>query len=95
MKKFLMDDLYLDNTTEAFIIDVYTIGYQKQGESIYISLKTNNEQFFYDILIDCYRTDKNRTMELLNMIKNNNCINCICLSHYHDDHIVGLEEIIE
>lgn len=95
MQKFLMDDLYLDNTTEAFIIDVYTIGYQKQGESIYISLKTNNEQFFYDILIDCYRTDKNRTMELLNMIKNNNYINCICLSHYHDDHIVGLEEIIE
>lgn len=90
-----MNDLYLDSTTEAFIIDVYTLGYEKQGESIYISLKTNNEQFFYDILIDSYKTYKNRTIELLDSIKKNNYINCICLSHYHDDHIMGFGEIID
>ena len=45
-----MNDLYLDSTTEAFIIDVYTLGYEKQGESIYIyHLKDARKDYIYQI----------------------------------------------
>ena len=90
-----MSDIYLLQPEDSFIINVYIIGYDIQGESIYITIESRNKEFFYDILIDCFKTDKNRTKELLDEIKNEKGINCICLSHYHDDHILGLDEILK
>lgn len=90
-----MSDIFLMNTEKSFIINIYTIGYDRQGESIYISIESKNKEFFYDILIDCYKTTKNITKELLKRIKKEEEINCICLSHYHDDHIYGLDEILK
>lgn len=90
-----MSDIFLKNTANSFIINVYTIGYDSKGESIYISIESNDKEFFYDILIDCYKTNKNRTMELLSKLKNEDRIDCICLTHYHDDHFTGLNEILD
>lgn len=90
-----MSDIFLKKSASSFIIDIYTIGYKKQGESIYISVESNDKDFFYDILIDCYKNNVNRTKELLSTIKSNKTINCICLTHYHDDHFTGLNEIID
>ncbi len=64
-----MSNIYL-NETETFILNIYTIGYDIQGESIYISIETKNKEFFYDILIDSYRCEEiNRTKELLETIQ--------------------------
>ena len=90
-----MSDIYLLQKEDSFIINVYTIGYDIQGESIYITVETKNKEFFYDILIDCFKTTQNRTKELIESIKKDKGINCICLSHYHDDHIAGLDDIIK
>lgn len=90
-----MSDIFLLKPENFFVINVYTIGYDKQGESIYITIESKSKEFFYDILIDCYKTDKNRTMELLTKVKTNKGIDCICLSHYHDDHFTGLDEILK
>lgn len=90
-----MSDIFLKNSTNSFIINLYTIGYESKGESIYISIESNDKEFFYDILIDCYKTDRNRTMELLSKVKDKKELNCICLTHYHDDHFRGLEEVLD
>lgn len=90
MNNFALEDI------EKFLIDIYVIGYKNQGESIYIRLKTDDNSFFKDILIDCYATDYNRTMELLEKVKvENNYINYICVSHYHDDHIKEIDKVIK
>lgn len=90
-----MSDIFLKKSTNSFIINVYTIGYESKGESIYISIESNDKEFFYDALIDCYKTNKNRTIELLKRIKSEKVLNCICLTHYHDDHFIGLDEILD
>ena len=90
-----MSDIFLKKSTNSFIINVYTIGYETKGESIYISIESNDKEFFYDVLIDCYKTSKNRTIELLKKIKSEKILNCICLTHYHDDHFIGLDEVLD
>lgn len=90
-----MSKKYFYKEMDKFIVDIYVIGYEKKGESIYIRIKTIGNSFFKDILIDCYATDYNKTIELLRKLKvNENYINYICISHYHDDHIKQMEEII-
>ena len=90
-----MSNIFLKNPVDSFIINVYTIGYKSKGESIYISFESENKEFFYDVLIDCYKTDVNISKEILDIVKINKKIDCICLTHYHDDHFLGLNEIID
>lgn len=93
-------NVFSENTIDSekeniFIINIYTVGYKEKGESIYITIESRCKNFFYDILIDCYKTSQNITKILLGKIKRKKGINCICLSHYHDDHILGLDEILK
>ena len=86
---------YVINNVDEFLIDIYVIGYKNKGESIYIRLKSINGKYVKDILIDCYATEYNRTLELLERVKKNNYIDYICVSHYHDDHIKEMDKIIK
>ncbi len=91
-----MNRIYFNKEIDKFIVDIYVIGYEKKGESIYIRIKTLEGDYLKDILIDCYATDYNRSMELLGELKKDEeYINYICVSHYHDDHIKQMEDIIK
>lgn len=85
---------YVHNAKEL-IINIYVIGYKKEGESIYVRINTDDNEYCFDFLIDCYLNKKNRSLELLNGIKEENFLNIICLSHYHDDHIKDIDTIID
>lgn len=96
---FLMINIFFKKTNEFFVVNVYTIGYADKGESIYFSVESDKKDFFYDILIDCYKEEKNETKELLNKLKSNKKkedkkLSGICLTHYHEDHFIGLDEIL-
>ena len=89
MNNFFVNDI------DKILVDIYVIGYESQGESIYIRIKTLDNQYVKDILIDCYATQYNKTLELLENLKGNeNQIDYICVSHYHDDHIKEIDKII-
>lgn len=89
-----MSNIFLKETNEFFVVNVYTIGYADKGESIYFSVESDKKDFFYDILIDCYKGEKNETKELLDKLKSNKKLNGVCLTHYHEDHFIGLDEIL-
>lgn len=90
-----MNEIYFNKDIDKFIVDIYVIGYEKKGESIYIRIKTLDGDYIKDILIDCYATNYNKTMDLLKELKKEDYINYICVSHYHDDHIKQIEKIIK
>lgn len=80
-----------------FVLEVHVIGYRTEGESIVILLKEGSRTF-YSILIDdfCKRKGRrwiNRSIEIL---KSNDvaALQMIIMTHPHEDHIRGMDNII-
>lgn len=75
------------------IFEINVIGYRTRGESIVFFLKTDDE-VAYAGLVDCYE------LESVNMAANllsetgADYLDFVCWTHPHEDHSVGLAEII-
>ena len=87
-----MDNISFNESLEMV---VYTIGYNVEGESLLIILKTDNDSIVYTIVIDGYKIDGfNKTYELIKE-KNIKHIDVLCWTHPDEDHSLGLEDYIE
>lgn len=71
-------------------VEVYTIGYEPEGEGIVVKIKVDGSTKFC-LVIDCYEIEENN--KTLEIIKNEK-INLICISHPDEDHCKGLEKIL-
>ncbi len=85
----------LVNNIRDLSFRIFLIGYPDKGESIVLiisdkSLKVN----YYSIVIDCYETTLNKTLEILND-NNIKSIDLLCWSHPDEDHTKGLLDIIQ
>jgi len=80
---------FLKNLT----LEIYTIGYKREGESIVFFIKTDN-QIAYSGVIDCFEYNSiNKTAEIL--MKNAvNKIDFLCWTHPDLDHSLGLDTIL-
>ncbi|MBE5936059.1 MAG: hypothetical protein E7262_09750 [Lachnospiraceae bacterium] len=82
---------------DSLIVEIYTIGYRNEGESIVILIKVDNN-VKYSGVIDCYEIRGkgkyiNKTIDILQ--KNNvEYLNFICWSHPDTDHSKGLDKIV-
>lgn len=47
-----------------------------------------------NILIDCYISEENYALDSIRKIFNNKIIDYLFITHLHDDHITGLEELV-
>ena len=77
-----------------FFVDTYTIGYKNQGESIIILLFVDNKCIF-SCVVDSYHTED---YNIIKRVLNDNKIetlDIICWTHPHDDHSVGMENLIQ
>lgn len=80
--------------TNSLFFEVYLIGYESQGESIVFFLKSDTT-VIYSGVVDCYTYQSiNKTIDIL---KNENIkeIDFLCWTHPHDDHTLGLDELID
>lgn len=87
------DKRYLVRENEQVYLDVYHIGYSKQGESIIILLYTLNE-IIYSIVIDSYEENSNITDRILSKRLGQHKINLLIWTHPHEDHSKGLIDIL-
>lgn len=84
-----MSEYIVKNT---LIAEVYTIGYEPEGEGIVLKIIVDGYVTFCAV-IDCYERDnKNKTLELIEGIEK---IDLICMTHPDTDHCKGLEKILE
>ncbi|MDD3453182.1 MAG: hypothetical protein PHN42_02765 [Bacilli bacterium] len=89
----MMQKYFHSNEKPQFIIDIYTIGYTCKGESNLILIESNDGKFNYNILIDLYDNGDETVSKILREKKKK--LNLICISHYHDDHLKGIEKILD
>lgn len=90
------------------ILNISIIGYDKKGESVLVwitdeSEKDSDKKVKYCMVIDCWQEDiksddnqqitLNKTLELLQSI-NISHIDILCWTHPHDDHYMGLLEVV-
>jgi len=81
---------------DKLFIQVYHIGYSKQGEGCVFLLYTDNGRVLYSMAIDCYEENQcNITDEILKKWKLENKLDMFIWTHAHDDHSVGVDKIIE
>ena len=86
---------YIDS--DNIKIEIYCIGYKSEGESVIIFLK-DKEKIIWSGVIDCFKKEINRTIEILednNYGTEKNKLNFICISHPDYDHIYGMNDIFE
>lgn len=80
---------------ENLFINVYHLGYSKQGEGSIFILYTATGKVLYSLAIDCYTEEQcNMTGEIL---KQWNLKNKLCMfiwTHPHDDHSIGVVDIL-
>lgn len=77
-----------------FYVDTYTIGYKNQGESIVILLFVDDKCIF-SCVVDSYLT---KDFDIVKRVLSDNkieALNIICWTHPHDDHSVGMENLIQ
>lgn len=80
---------------EKLFISVYHLGYSKQGEGSIFILYTATGKVLYSLAIDCFTEEQwNMTDEILKQWKLNNKLNMFIWTHPHDDHSVGVDDII-
>ena len=78
----------------SFYVDTYTIGYKNQGESIVILIYVDDKCIF-SCVVDSYLTEN---CDIIKKILNDNAIktlNIICWTHPHDDHSIGMKNLIQ
>lgn len=81
---------------EKIYIDVYHIGYSKQGEGSLFILYTDTGKVLYSLAIDCYEESQcNETRNILKYWKLEKKLNMFIWTHPHDDHSIGVKEIIQ
>lgn len=74
-------------------IDIYTIGYVPEGESIVFIIHSSSEILYIGV-IDSYEKDNhNYTKELLETLKIKS-INMLCWSHPDSDHSKGFDKLL-
>jgi beta-lactamase superfamily II metal-dependent hydrolase len=79
--------------TESLTLDVYIIGYKKQGESIILIVKSDG-LVSYTCIIDCYEYKKiNKTIQILENLGISD-IDTICWTHPDIDHSIGIDNIL-
>lgn len=83
---------------QDFVLEVYVVGYRVKGESIVVLFKERNRTF-YSIVIDSYckryRKQINNRAESILTQNGVNTIPMLIMSHPHEDHIVGMESLID
>ena len=98
----MYDEIFEDNKQIYFfenslIVEIYTVGYSKQGESIIVLIKTDGK-VRYSGVIDCYekstkKKQNNITKKILDDNKVEN-LDFICWTHPDLDHSKGLDKIM-
>lgn len=77
---------------ETLVVEIYTIGYEPEGEGIIIKILVD-KQIVFCAVIDCYEKDgTNKSLEILKQVPK---IDLICLTHPDTDHCKGLEKILQ
>lgn len=77
---------------ETLIVEIYTIGYEPEGEGIIIKILVDKQTIFC-AAIDCYEIDdENKSLEILKQVSK---IDLICLTHPDTDHCKGLEKVLQ
>lgn len=74
-------------------IEIYTIGYPIQGESIVFIILVDDRNI-YSGVVDCYEESLNITMDLLKA-KGIDKLDFICWTHTDEDHSAGLDQILD
>lgn len=90
------------------LLNISVIGYDKKGESVLAWITDESEQkpdrkVKYSMVIDCWQEDikldnasnitLNKTLDILQSY-NINHIDLLCWTHPHDDHFMGLLEVV-
>lgn len=87
------------NSKDNIYIKVYHLGYTEQGESSIFLLyteKTEKKEVLYSLVIDCYEEKQcNQTDKILSEWKLEKNLNVFIWTHPHDDHSIGVKDIIE
>ena len=79
-------------------IKIYLIGFEMQGESciFLIYSKEPRRKLIYSIVMDCYKDSEiNEVEEICKSELGQEKLDMLVWSHPHDDHTVGLDEIIK
>lgn len=85
----------LAKPVDELYVDVYMIGYPKQGESIIVIIRSENEIINITV-IDSYQLKGiNLTADILRKVANERMIDTLVWSHPHDDHTKGLITILD
>lgn len=78
---------------DSLVFEINVIGYRAKGESIVFFLKTD-DKVAYAGLVDCYELESvNMAVNLLSE-SGADYFDFVCWTHPHEDHSVGLVEII-
>lgn len=94
-----MRDLEKENfdAIEDFYISIFLIGYGKVGESCIFTIFSEKpkKKYLYTAVIDCYKEENlNITKIILEKLDLKEKIDMLVWTHPHDDHTLGLDEII-
>lgn len=79
-----------DKTLE---FEINLIGYKEKGECILFFLKADCN-IIYSGLVDCYASEKENVVSDLLIERHVSRLDFLCWTHPHDDHTVGLDEIV-
>lgn len=74
--------------------ELYLIGYKHKGESIVFFLKCDSKVVYAGVVDSYERNSSNIAIDLLKK-NNRKSFDFICCTHPHEDHIKGIESIIE
>lgn len=81
---------------ENLFINVYHLGYSKQGEGSVVILYTASGKVLYSLAIDCFTEQQcNMTDDILKHWKLKNRLNMFIWTHPHDDHSIGVDKMID
>ena len=73
--------------------EINLIGYKSCGESIVFFLKAD-KSIIYSGIVDCYEVDATNMAAILLKDNHVNSVDFLCWTHPHEDHTMGMENIL-
>lgn len=86
------ETIIVSPSCKKLTLENYVVGYKKEGESIVVLFKQDNDIFF-SIVIDSYEKNENETIKILNE-NGVKCIDYLIWTHPHKDHSIGIKGIL-
>ncbi len=90
---FNSETIIISPVSKKIVLENYVIGYKKEGESIVVLFKQDDDVIF-SMVIDSYERSANETIKILekNKVKT---LDFLVWTHPHKDHSVGIKRILD